>query len=95
MSWNDQARAELKELLYAFLGGTAIRDDVLCFEAALAHDCALAPDLRHVLSTLALIGEEVDVDWRPPSDFDDAVRESISTLSSELASEPASVIAAD
>ena len=91
MSWNDQIRAELKELLHAFLGGTATREDVLCFEAALAHDCALAPDLRHVLSTLALIGEEVDVEWRPASDFDHAVRESISTLSGE----PASIIAAD
>ena len=59
MTWSDEIRAELIELLAAYLRGEAAVDDVFEFEASLAHDLSLAPDLRRMLSHLALVGDEV------------------------------------
>lgn len=59
MMWSDEIRAELVELLAAYLRGGATVDDVFEFEASLAHDLSLAPDLRRMLSHLALVGDEV------------------------------------
>ncbi len=59
MTWSDEIRAELVELLAAYLRGEATVDDVFEFEASLAHDLSLAPDLRRMLSHLALVGDEV------------------------------------
>lgn len=59
MTWSDEIRAELIELLAAYLRGKATVDDVFEFEASLAHDLSLAPDLRRMLSHLALVGDEV------------------------------------
>ena len=59
MMWSDEIRAELAELLAAYLRGEATVDDVFEFEASVAHDLSLAPDLRRMLSHLALVGDEV------------------------------------
>lgn len=59
MTWSDEIRAELIVLLAAYLRGEATVDDVFEFEASLAHDLSLAPDLRRMLSHLALVGDEV------------------------------------
>ncbi len=81
MSWDEQIRGELLELLAAYLREDASLSDVLEFEASLAHDCELDVDLRRALGALALIGEEVDADWRPVADFDERARLVLSTLS--------------
>ena len=59
MMWSDEIRAELVELLAAYLRGEATVDDVFEFEASVAHDLSLAPDLRRMLSHLTLEGDEV------------------------------------
>lgn len=86
MTWDEQIRAELASLLAAYLHGDASLDDVLGFEASLAHDCELAADLRCALGKLALIGEEVEADWRPAADFDEQARLALSALSEATAS---------
>ena len=46
MTWSDEIRAELAELLAAYLRGEATVDDVFEFEASVAHDLSLAPDAQ-------------------------------------------------
>ena len=59
MTWSDEIRAELVKLLAAYLREEATVDDVFEFEASVAHDLSLAPDLRRMLSHLTLVGDEV------------------------------------
>lgn len=59
MTWSDEIRAELIALLAAYLRGETTVDDVFEFEASLAHDLSLAPDLCRMLSQLVLVGDEV------------------------------------
>ena len=69
MIWSDEIRAELIELLAAYLRGEATVDDVFEFEASLAHDLSLAPGLRRMLSHLALVGDEVGNGWEAERPF--------------------------
>ena len=81
MMWSDEIRAELIELLAAYLRGEAAVDDVFEFEASLAHDLSLAPDLRRMLSHLALVGDEVGNGWEAERPFRALARATLAELS--------------
>ena len=80
MTWSDEIRAELIELLAAYLRGEATGDDVFEFEASLAHDLSLAPYLRRMLSHLALVGDEVGKGWEAERPFRALVRATLAEL---------------
>lgn len=90
MTTSAQIRDELILLLESYVSGTASLSDVLDFEASVAHDSDLPPELSKALASLALVGEEIDAEWRPASDFEEVVRQALDGLLN-----PTELVAAD